>query len=342
MTELLPASHVRPDWAFPATVLLSGSEIRRIAPIADVIEVIEQAAREQAQGPISLAPRTGLPGGGTLLMAASSPERGGVAAKIVSIEPRNREVGLATIQGLASWFDYGTRRPLLVADATAVTALRTGALSAVATRALARPDAGVLAMIGAGGLALSQVEAVAAVRPITRVHVASRRRESAQRLADQLRESARELEVRVFPGAADAVRGADIVCLATTSTSPLVEAGDLGEVVHVNAVGSYRPDMREIGSSVFAAARVVCSDNPAGALHEAGDLIDAVSSGALDPATVLELGTVSASAAAGQVGGDEVTVFKSVGSAAADLALLGLLMERAAGEPGIRTFDFAG
>jgi len=327
---------------WPATVLLSGSDIRRLVTITDAIEVTQQAAREQAAGPLSAAPRVGLPGGGTLLMAAASADRGGVAGKIVSIAPENRGAGLATIQGLACWFDYTTRRPLLIADATAVTALRTGALSGVATRALAPPGASVLAMIGSGGQALTQIQAVAAVRPIKHVRVASLHRESAERIGEQLGTVLPDLDVCICEGLARAVAEADIVCLATTARSALIEAGDLSPEVHVNAAGAYRPDMREVGTSVFAAATLVCSDDAAGALREAGDLMDAVAAGVLPPASVTELGALPGLGAGPPAGRRGVTVFKSVGSAAADLAVLDLLFRRATAEPDIPGFDFAG
>ncbi len=324
------------------TVLLSGSEVRALVSIGDVIEAVEQAAIERVSGPVSAVPRVGLPGGGTLLMAAQSAERGGVAAKIVSIAPGNRAAGLATIQGLASWFDYTTRQPLLVADATAVTALRTGALSGVATRALAPPDAAVLTMVGVGGQALSQVAAVAAVRPIRQVQVVSLHRETAEQFRERLLDSLPDRSVVVFDDVATAVRDADIVCLATTAGSALIEDRDLNRDVHVNAVGAYRPDMKEIGVSVFAAACLVCADDPQGATHEAGDLMAAIAAGALDPASVVDLGALVGPGQVRPARSGGITVFKSVGSAAADLALLDLLLARAIAAPGIRRFDFAG
>lgn len=321
------------------TVLLSGGDVRQLVSMAEAIDVTGQAAIEYASGPISAVPRVGLPGGGTLLMAAASPERGGVAAKIVSITPRNRADGLATIQGLASWLDYDTRQPLLVADATAVTALRTGALSGVATRALAPADASVLAVVGAGGQALSQVEAVVAIRPIEQVRVVSLHRSSAERFRDRLAAMLPEQKITVCPDIATAVQDADVTCLATTATSALIEQRHLRPGAHVNAIGAYRPDMREVGVTVFGAASVVCADDPDGALREAGDLIDAVAAGQLVPDAVIGLGSVVRDGAAAQPGRG-ATVFKSVGSAAADLALLDLLRQRAGDHPELHRFDF--
>lgn len=322
-----------------ATLLLSASDIRRLVTMKDVVEVVAQAVRESAAGGLVAPPRLALPGGATLLMAAESRDRGGVGAKLVSVMPGNRPAGLSTIQGLAAWLDHSTRRPLLVADAPAVTALRTGALSGVATAALAPAEASVLAMVGTGGQALALVEACAEARPIRHVRLASAHRSSAEEFRGTLAAFRPDLKVSICDSVAGAVREADVVCLATTATAALVTEQDLPPAVHVNAVGAYRPDMRELGASVFAAATLVCSDDPAGAAREAGDLIDAISCGALDPDSIVELGALDERASRGQCGG--ITVFKSVGTAAADLALLGLLQERAAADAAVPGFEFS-
>jgi ornithine cyclodeaminase len=330
MTE--PTSARRP------TLLLGASDIRRLVTMKDVIRVVGQAARELAAGGLVAAPRVALPGG-TLLMAAESAERDGVATKLVSVAPGNRASGLPTIIGLASWLDYATRQPLLVADATTVTALRTGALSGVATQVLAPPDASVLAMVGAGGQALTLVEACAAVRPIERVQVASLHRASAEELRGRLGSLRPELDVRVCDSVSEAVKDAAVVCLATTSVTALVEEGDVRSDVHINAVGAFRADMRELGASVLTAAELVCSDDPDGALREAGDLMAAVACGALKAQSIIELGALEAHYDRAQRRG--ITIFKSVGTASADLALLHLLWQRAAADGAIAGFEFS-
>lgn len=321
-----------------STLLLDAGNIRRLVTMQDVIEVVGQAARERAGGGLVAAPRVALPGG-TLLMAAESQERGGVAAKLVSVAAANRASGLATIQGLAVWLDYTTRRPLLAADATAVTALRTGALSGVATRALAPPEASVLAMVGAGGQAMSLIEACAAVRPIEQVLLVSLHRASAEELRGKLCALRPELDVRVCENVKEAVKDASIVCLATTSARALLEDGDVRPDVHINAVGAYRPDMRELGVSVLAAATLVCSDDPDGALREAGDLMEAVACGGPKAGSIIDLGRLDGRHDRARRGG--ITVFKSVGTAAADLALLGLLWQRADADGRIPRFEFS-
>jgi len=320
------------------TLLLSASAIRKLATMSEVIDVVGQAARERAAGGLIAAPRVALPGGVTLLMAGESAQRGGVATKVVSVAPANRAHGLTTIQGLASWLDYTTRQPLLIADAAAATALRTGALSGAATKALAPPGATVLAMVGTGGMATALVEACAAVRPIRQVLLASLHRESADKFRGRLAELHPELEVHVCAGVSEAVKDADIVCLATTSAAALVEDSDVRPDVHINAVGAYRPDMRELGVSVLRAATLVCSDDPPGALREAGDLMDAVAAGAPSAESILDLGALDGYDLAQRSG---LTIFKSVGTAIADLALLELLWQRAADDDAIPSFEFS-
>jgi ornithine cyclodeaminase len=324
--------------ATASTLLLGASDIRRLVTMNDVIQVVGQAARERAAGDLVAAPRVALPGG-TLLMAAESKERGGVATKLVSVAAGNRASGLSTIQGLASWLDYTTRQPLLVADAVAVTALRTGALSGVATQALAPPEASVLAMVGTGGQALTLVEACAAVRPIERVQLASLHRASAEEFRRRLGALLPELEVRVCENVHEAVKDAAIVCLATTSVTALIEDGDVRSDVHINAVGAYQPGMRELGVSVLAAAELVCSDDPHGALREAGDLMDAVAGGAPKAESIIDLGALDGRYDRTRRGG--ITIFKSVGTASADLALLHLLWQRAGADGTIPGFEFS-
>lgn len=324
-----------------STALLDAETILRLISIHDVIEAVEGSACDVSAGRTTPAQRAGLLGESTLLMAASSDDEQGVAAKVVSIMPANRDRALATIQGLAFWLEYLTRRPLMVADATVVTALRTGALSAVATRSLSRPDASCLAMVGAGGQAFAQVEGILAVRPIAEIRVASRSAGPAAALRDRIARNFGTVQVSVVADVGTAVAGADVVCLATTSSAPLVELADVPAHVHVNAVGAYRPDMREVGASLFGAAGVVCVDDLEGALREAGDLIDAISDGALDESSVLGLGEVLAGPGRTFSSPDRPTVFKSVGSAAADYALLCLLHERVRSDDDVMRFDFA-
>ena len=171
---------------------------------------------------------------------------GGTAFKLVSVGQPNRDKGLPTIQAVVLWFDGETRRPRLLAEGTTVTSLRTGAASGLATDLLAPPHAATLAMVGAGGQAADQVRAVCAVRSIREVRVCSRGATSAKRLVEQLRPELPDTTFRWVDSGRAAVEGADVVCCATNSVSPVFPADAIGERVHVNAIGAYRPTMREV------------------------------------------------------------------------------------------------
>jgi ornithine cyclodeaminase len=213
-----------------------------------------------------------------------------------------------------------------VLDGDTVTALRTGAASGVATAELADPDASVLAVIGAGQQAPDQVQAVRAVRPIDTVRIASRTRESANRLAARI-SAAGDVTVEVCATPGEAVAGAGVVCCATSATEPLFPVSSLGPRVHVNAVGSFRPGMRELGSDVLGSASLVAVDQREAAEEEAGELIQAFQDGALAPDALVEIGDVLVRA--DRARRDGITVFKSVGLAAQDWAIARLAVARA-------------
>jgi ornithine cyclodeaminase len=295
--------------------VVGASELRRLVPMADAIEAVGAAFRALSAGAAEQPPRVALAGGAGLAMAARAGAEGD-AYKLVSVRPENRERGLPTIHALVVWFDGETGEPRLLVEGSALTALRTGAASGYATKLLAKPDASTLAMVGAGAQALDQVRAVCAVRPVERVRVFSPSGVSARALAERL-----EVDAEAVSSAAEAVAGADVVCCATNATSPVVPA--LTGRVHVNAVGSYRPEMRELPAGLLAAAEVVAVDERAAALAEAGELIDAVSRGVLEESQLVEIGTLGS-----DVEPRGVTVFKSVGVAVQDWAICRVLAER--------------
>jgi len=218
--------------------------------------------------------------------------------------------------------DEATGSPTAMLEGSYLTALRTGAVSGVATDLLARPDSRVLACYGAGVQAATQVEAVCSVRPIERVWVRSRSAETARRFADHVAgRRGVPADVRVADDPAQPLSEADIVCTATTSRTPVFDGHALRPGTHINAVGSYTPGMREVDAETVRRARVVV-DTRAGCSAEAGDLIAARSEGAVGSAeTWAELGSVLAGLAPGRRSADEITYFKSVGNAAQDVAV---------------------
>ena len=209
----------------------------------------------------------------------------------------------------------------LIADAVTVTTLRTGAVTGVATDLLAAPDATRLALFGAGAQAADQVRAVMAVRPITELAVFTRNPGRAEALLGRIAAEFPGIACRVAPTAEDAIGDADVVCCATSATTPLFDAAALPERVHVNAVGSFRPSMRELPERLLAGAHRVVVDQGEAALEEAGEIIHALDYGLLTLDDLTELGD-ALHLPPPRTGR---TVFKSVGLAIQDWAIAKLL-----------------
>ena len=283
----------------------------------ELIEAVEHAYRDVAAGRdrSPLRSRIALSEGDLLLMPGSREGAAGVSVKLVSIVPRNAERGRATVQAVVVWIDALTGTPAAILDGEAVTALRTGAGTAAATRLLSRPESRVLAMIGAGGQAEWQVRATCRVRPIEEVRVwapSSRRHDLASRLRPLL-----DADVRAADSAEAAVRGADIVCCATTSQRPVFDPGWIRAGTHVNGIGAFRPGMVELPPALFSRAELVAVDSRAAAMAEAGDLLAAIEGGQIAAERVVEIGSLSDGV---ERAPGAITVFKSVGLAAQDAA----------------------
>jgi ornithine cyclodeaminase/alanine dehydrogenase-like protein (mu-crystallin family) len=299
---------------------IDAGELQALLPMPDAIAALEDAFGAVAgSGP----PRSHItvPAGDLLLMPASSPE--GVGVKLVTVAAGNPARGLPLIHGLYVLFDAGTLAPVAVIDGAAMTGLRTAAVSGLATRYLARHDASRLVVFGAGTQARSHIAAMRAVRPIAHVTVVSRTAERAEALVAQLRSGGLDAQV----GTPDAVRDADLVCTCTTSPTPVFTGDLLPDGAHVNAIGAYKPDTRELDTTTMGRARVVVEQRDA-ALAEAGDLLLAITEGALTPSDIVaDLADVVTGAAVRR-SDDDITVFKSVGLALEDLAVVAAAVAR--------------
>jgi ornithine cyclodeaminase len=229
------------------------------------------------------------------------------------------------INAVVLWFDHASGRPVAVIEGSELTALRTGAASGVATDLLAAPGASVLAMIGSGAQAADQVFAVCSVRRIKTVRIFSRNAATAADLAKRLGGALPEVEFRVPTDIHSATAGADVICTATTATSPLIHGGDLSERTHINAIGAYRPDMCEISPEVIAEATIVAIDHSPSARAEAGDLLQAAAAGRFALRDAIELGKLMSLPRRAYTGW---TVFKSVGISAQDWAVAKLAVDR--------------
>jgi ornithine cyclodeaminase len=314
-------------------LVLGASDVRATLPMPECIEAMARAladlARGDAQQPLRLVFR---PEGAAGLMAFMPAYQAGAtpafAVKAVGIFPGNAARGKDTHQGAVALFDGQTGELAALLDAAAVTAIRTAAVSGVATRLLAREDAGDLAVIGAGVQARTHLAAMACVRRLRRVRVASRRPESAERFAA---ETAAEVEVAVeaVGSVEEAVRGADLVVTATDAEAPILSRGWLASGAHVNAVGASLPSRRELDSETVAAARLFV-DRRESTVNEAGDYLIPLREGAIGTGHIRgELGEILLGRCAGRTSPEEITVFKSLGLAVEDLAAARLAVARA-------------
>jgi len=227
------------------------------------------------------------------------------------------------IVGTVVWSELSTTHHL-VADASAITTLRTGAVVGVATDMLVPADAKTCAMIGAGGQSADQVRAVHTVRPLASVIVVDRDQSRAEGLAATLRDEFGIDDVTVGSDADAAVRGIDIVRCATTATTPLFSLDSIAPHAHVNAIGAFRPTMRELPDELLADATVVIDEKEA-ILAESGEVIRAIAGGGITEDDLTELG---AALSTGIPATGNRTVFKSVGVAMQDWAITHLLAQR--------------
>ena len=307
---------------------LDGASIRGAVSMAELLDAIEDAFRDVARGRdrSPLRSRVELARGTLLLMPGVRDGGSGMSVKLVTVMPDNATRGLPTVQALVVWFDVASGRPRALLDGEAVTAMRTGAASGVATRLLARADASTLAILGAGGQAEWQVRAVLEARPVTRVLVYARsldgRRDFATRMAQ-----ATGISVEAAASAEEAVRAADVVCCATTSSEPVLEAAWVRPGAHVNAIGAFRLGMVELPPELFARSQVTAVDARHAALAEAGDVVAAIEAGTLREEELVEVGSVASDFAATRDPG-AITVFKSVGLAIQDVAASELIVRR--------------
>lgn len=288
--------------------VIGAEELRRLVPMDRAIDAVERAFRDDDS---ETPPRRHLAIGDADLLFMPSWSTRAAGVKLVTVTPGNPARGLPLINGSYLLFDRETLRPSAVIDAAALTGLRTAAVSGVATRALAHPEAKALVIFGAGVQAHRHLEAMVAVRPIRELGVVSRSDPPARALVDHARSLGLDASVGT-PSVSDA----DIVCTCTTSPSPVFDGARLNDVAHVNAVGSYKADAREIDSETVRRASVVVVEDRE-VMRESGDLAVPLTEGDLDETGIVTLGEVLGGAAAPR----GITLFKSVGRAFEDLAV---------------------
>ena len=326
-------------------LFVSQDEVPRLLPMKACMEAMERALSGLARGEVTLPLRTilWLPErvGGFGLMPALAPAEKVLGVKVITFFPGNEGTELDTHQGAVLLFEAERGRLVAVIDATSITAIRTAAVSGVATKLLARPDAAELAILGSGVQARTHLEAVLAARPIRRVRVASQSFDRAQRFA--ARETARRgVPVEPTPSAREAVEGADIVCTCTSAREPVVAGAWLKPGAHVNAVGSSVPFARELDTAAVVRSRLYV-DRRESTLNEAGDFLIPKKEGAVDDSHIVgEIGEVLIGKVPGRRSPEEVTLFKSLGLAVEDVASAKHIYEEARRTGAGRFLPFGG
>ncbi|MDQ7843194.1 MAG: ornithine cyclodeaminase family protein [Armatimonadota bacterium] len=309
-------------------LLLREAEVAELLTMDAAIEVAARALVAFSRGDVLQPVRQALsidPHGGYLgLMPAHIRAGGGpeaseaLGAKAVTFYVRNAERRLPTHMAVVLLWDPATGTLRAIMDGRLITEVRTAAVSAAATKALSRPEAGVLALLGSGVQARSHFDALRRVRSVREVRVWSRTPAHREAFAREM--SDRGVSVRPCATAEEAVRGADLIVTATSSPQPVLEGRWLEPGVHINAVGAPRPDWRELDSTAVARARVFV-DSRAGALAESGDLLLPMQEGVITRTHILgEIGEVLAGTIPGRTSPEEITLFKSLGMAVEDVA----------------------
>lgn len=309
---------------------IDAAQVHRALDYAALVDRLELMFRRGCELPVRHHHAIETPGGSeaTLLLMPAWQVGGRFGVKMVTVFPGNAAKSLPAVMGLYLLGDATTGTPLALIDGPSLTVRRTAAASALASRYLSRRDAGTMLMVGTGALAPHLIGAHAVVRPIKKVLVWGRDPAKAAALASSFKAAA--FSASAATDLEEAVRGADIVSCATLSREPLVRGAWLRPGAHLDLVGAFTPEMRESDDAAVRRASVFV-DTRAGALKEGGDVVQPLKSGILKPENVLaDLFELTRGEKKGRRLSDEITLFKSVGSALEDLAAAELAVERTA------------
>ncbi len=317
-------------------LILTADDVRLALPMREVIEAMKRAYASLSDGKADAPLRTRLPipphNGLALFMPAyvQTNESEALAVKIVSIHPENPPKGLPYIHAAVLVLQAETGRAVALLEGGSLTAIRTGAGSGAAMDILARKDSRVAAIFGAGVQGRTQLEAACAVRNIRSAWIYDANRASAEKFAAEMAGRGNvPMDLRVAESPAQAVREADIICTATTSTSPVFADADVKSGAHISAIGSYTPEMQEVPAETVARAIVVV-DSRSATLAETGDLLKPMQAGLFGESHIhAELGEIVAGRKTGRTSETEITYFKSVGIAVQDAMAAQLALQNA-------------
>jgi alanine dehydrogenase len=321
--------------------ILSAEEVRQALPMAEAVAGMKEAYAQLSAGQATVPLRSHMSvpeySGISLVMPAFLRKSGDLGVKVVSVYPDNVKKGEPAIYAAVLMLDISNGRPVALLEGGALTAIRTGAASGAATDILARPDARIVTIFGSGVQAKTQLEAVCTVRSIESVRVYGI---DPVQVGNFIQEMAGRGPIpdRLEPAStpAEAVAGTDIICAATTSSRPVFDGRDLQPGTHVNAIGSFLPEVQEIDSETVRRSLVVVDSREA-ALEEAGDLIIPLEAGVIDRDHIhAELGEIVAGQKPGRTNAEQITFFKSVGVAVQD-AMAGRIALQNAVDQGLGT-----
>lgn len=315
--------------------ILTRNDIKRAVTMPQAIDAVKRAFISLALKKAILPMRIQVPvseyEGIALFMPAYLPDMGSLGAKIVSVFPQNVKIDKPTLHAMVIMCDAQTGQPSAMMDGTYLTALRTGAVSGVATDLLSNKRAKTAAIIGAGIQGRTQLEAICWVRDIQKVFVYDKNRRSARSFSEEMGKRGKPVPNDILPVDTQekALSQAEVVCTATTSCIPVFEDRYIKKGVHINGVGSYTPSMQEIPEKTILRAKVIV-DSLEASLEEAGDLIIPIKKGSINESHIQgELGQVAAGFLSVRKSEEDITFFKSVGLAVQDMAVAGLALRNA-------------
>ncbi len=315
--------------------VFSEKDIRQAVPMERAIIVLKDAFIQLSAGKANVPLRSAIPvpahSGQTLFMPAYLEGSGALGAKIVSVFPDNRKRDLPIIHALVILVDSSTGVPQAFLDGTYLTALRTGAVSGLATELLARKSARTAAIFGAGVQGRTQLEAICRVRRLEKVWVFDPNTRASENFVSEMKTLGQPIPEAIFVArsSSQAIEEADIICAATTSSKPVFADSDLRPGTHINGVGSFTPEAQEIPAETVSRAKVIVDSRQA-SLAEAGDLMIPLRRGLIGPDHIYaELGQIAAGQLPGRETRQEVTFFKSVGLAIQDIAVAALVLQEA-------------
>ncbi|MCO6512058.1 MAG: hypothetical protein J5I65_14835 [Aridibacter famidurans] len=303
--------------------------MERLLPVGEAIPFVAKAYAELSGGTANIPDRIALRtvDGVTLVMPGRLSGEEALAVKTVSVYPGNRSEGKPAIYGIVTVFDPKDGRPLAVIEGAYLTALRTGASVGLATKLLSRENSSAMAMIGLGAQSRTIVPAVCSVRKIEKVYAFDSDPSAFERFEAEIGDA---FPIERAGSADEAVANSDIVCCATTSAEPVFEGNRLKPGTHINGIGSFTPEMREVGFEAIGRCSKIVVDSVSGAMTEAGELIQAIDAGLIVESDInCEIGEIVLGKKGGRESEEEITFFKSVGNAALDIAVGNEIYRRA-------------